>query len=182
MKREAHDELQRWLSAEAADDAAAALAADDAEAALAALFASLPLAAPRSGFAGRVLVRAGLGRRRGLLARPWARLALGATLAAAGAAATLAPGLFRALLGALDPVALLTAGPRLVAAVGAGAAEVVALAVKLYDLASTVVAPLASPPVAASLLAALLIAAAALRLLHHLIAHDRSWSYVDAHG
>jgi hypothetical protein len=169
-------ELERWLAAEEAT-------AEQAEAAFAALFSALPLAAPPAGFAARVLERAGIAPHRGLLASVWVRLALAVSLAGAGAVIALVPGLGRGLAAVIDPVALVAAVPGLVAAVSEQLVEAVALAVKLLDLSRALVAPLATPSVAGALLVALLVAAAALRLLHHLISNERSWSYVvDAHG
>jgi hypothetical protein len=168
-------ELARWLAAEAAEDA------ERAEAALAALVAALPPQAPPAGFAGRVLARAGLAPRRGLLGALWVRLTLGLALAGAGVAAAIAPELLRGLAASLDPAALLATGPRLLAVAAEHLVRCLDLGLKLLEVARVLAAPFTSPSAATASLAALLVAAAALRLLYHLIATDRSWSYVDAH-
>ncbi len=176
MKPIPTQELARWLAAEEVADA------ERAEAALAALVATLPLTAPPAGFAGRVLARAGLAPRHDLLSRLWVRLTLGLALAGAGVAAAIAPKLLGGLAAILDPAALLATGPRLLAAATEHFVRFLELLLKLVEVARVLAAPFASPSGAAASLAALLVAAAALRLLHHLIATDRSWSYVDVHG
>src|SRR5258706_11782312 len=81
-----------WLQAEARGDE------DAAETALASLLSSLPEVAPRSGFAARVLRRAGVAaERRDLFARRGVQWAIASSLVLAAVVLLFAPGVLRAV-------------------------------------------------------------------------------------
>jgi hypothetical protein len=163
------DAVDRWLAAERDDRA------DEAEAALLELFAALPLAAPPSGFADRVLLRAGLqaAARADLFAWRPLRIVLALCLAAAGLGALWLPPVLRALAGFLSVSGAVRTG----AAATGDAAHGLALAGHLWDLLLTVggalARPLSAPPVMALLVAALLASSLAFRYLHdHVVAES----------
>lgn len=169
-----HDILQRWLAAEAQD-------APDAEERLEALFQALPSAGPPSGFAQRVLVRAGVTRAPSSVER-W-RWAVAAMLVTAG----------------LTLAGLVTVGLRLAWTVGLWT-EPPAPAALLFDALSAVVRGLAAtlsflvdavprwlriataaaetPEVLVACGLAALTAAGAFHLLQKTIERERSWSHV----
>jgi hypothetical protein len=167
--------LRRWLAAEAAERPA------EAETALAELFAALPRLAPPAGFADRVMLAAALAPPAASRAVAWTLRGL---LAAAVALVALGvPSLPRLLAPAWAGFSL----SRLFDAVTSGlvaAARWIAAALSFWDglarLGAWVAQTTTAPAVATALLAGLVLAAAALRLLAELIAHERSWSHVEA--
>lgn len=182
MKRK-DPRIERWLVAEAASPAPER-GGEAAEAALASLLVALPRPRPSAGFAERVLMRAGVvslpQRHRDPFAAAPVRWSVAACLLLAAFSLLLVPRLlWGSLLGAswggiirlpIDAVLKL---PELVG----GSLAVWESFAHVGRILTEVVT---RPTVSALLVAALLIATVAFRLLHDLIASNRSWSYVES--
>jgi hypothetical protein len=161
MRHSHQDALDRWLAAERDDRAS------EAEAALLELFAALPLAAPATGFADRVLLRAGLqaAGRTDLFAWRPLRIVLALCLAATSLGTLWLPPVLRALAGFVTMSDLVRIGVR----VTGDAGHWLAWALRAWDLLLTVgralAQPLSEPAVMAALVAALLASSLAFRYL-----------------
>ncbi len=164
--------LQSWLR----DEKAGRLAAADA--ALRRLFRALPLPAPPAGFVDRVMAAAGLAPQpawRPVLA--W-RLVLTAGLALAGGAAAIAPALTGAVLRRLSPGDLIGLGAGAVVETCRRFAEGLAVWETLGFVGGTIAEALSAPEVLAALAATSLLSAGGLRVLHGLLAVNRSSEHV----
>jgi hypothetical protein len=177
MRHLQQDALDRWLAAERDGRDG------EAEAALLELFEALPTAgitAPAAGFADRVLVRAGLqAAPADLFAWRPPRIVLGLALAATVLGALWLPAVLRFLAGLWSVGGAVRGGIRMLA----DASQLLAMALRLWDLLLTIVhalaQPLAVPQVMAVLVLALLVSSLAFRFLRDQITGERNWTYVD---
>ena len=187
------DALSLWLAAEQAGSEEAA------EAALAELCHMLPLAAPPSGFADRVVARTAPSAPFAPMApsaRPapparyrrawgWRRWLPAAGLAAAVQALTAPLWLpfllrgFGAILNASTISKTLLSAVDGITACGRWLADLVTWSHTLLVLLRALVEPLATPPVAVLTVICLLMSTLALHWLHDLIERDRRWVHAD---
>lgn len=177
MRRSHQNALDRWLAAERDDRS------EEAEAALFELFETLPRIAPPSGFADRVLARAGVqAAGRDLFASRWMRLAVALAMLATGFGVLLLPStleVLRTLAGIWSLGELVQGGVQALAA----ASQWLASALQLWDLLVTVgralIQPLTLPQTTAMLTVCLLVASLAFRFLRDQITGERTWTHVD---
>ena len=177
MRHSQQDALDRWLAAERDGRDG------EAEAALLELFEALPMAgmaAPAAGFADRVLIRAGLQTvPEDLFAWRPLRIVLGLALAATGFGVLWLPPVLRFLAGLWSVGGAVQGGIRALA----DASQLLATALRLWDLLVTIVhalaQPLAVPQVMAVLVLGLLASSLAFRFLRDQITGERNWTYVD---
>lgn len=174
-----HPALERWLTAEAAGDAAA-------EAELAALFTALPRLEPPPGFARRVLTAArGEAPGPAAEASPWRWLAVAALLLVSLTTAVLGTFALRAaetLTGVFrlpSPVSLAADG---LAALVGGLADGLVLVAELPRWLRVAVAAAETPAVMLASVALLLAAAVGFRVLQRVLDRERSWSHVEFMG
>lgn len=171
-----HD-LLLWLDAEASgrDDAA--------ETALAQVFRSLPLPAPRPGFADRVLRAVASPSPLSARVFPlWLRVAVASCLALAGLGVATLPTVGVAVGRMLRPAELLSAAAgRLVAAldwITGGLATLEAL----HGLREALLQALGAPPVLAALLLSVLISLLGFRGLAQLLTSERNLDHASTNG
>lgn len=177
MRPTQQDALDRWLAAERDGRDG------EAEAALLELVEALPavgMIAPAAGFADRVLVRAGLqAAPADLFAWRPLRIVLGLALAATGFGVLWLPPVLRFLAGLWSVGGAVQGGIRALA----DASQLLATALRLWDLLVTIVhalaQPLAVPQVMAVLVLGLLASSLAFRFLRDQITGERNWTYVD---
>lgn len=174
MRRSHQNALDRWLAAERDDRV------EEAEAELFEVFESLPLIAPPAGFAGRVLERAGIqAARRDLFASRGVRLVLALSLVATGLGALWLPPVLRLLAGIWSFGDLVRGWVQALVE----ASQVLASALRLWDLLLTIgralTQPLTLPQVTAVLVVCLLASSLAFRFLRDQITGERNWTYVD---
>src|SRR5436309_8502238 len=174
MRHSQQDALDRWLAAERNGRDG------EAEAALLELFEALPVVSPAAGFAGRVLVRAGLQTAPAdLFAWRPLRIVLGMALAATGLGVLWLPPVLRFLAGLWSFGGAVQGGIRVLT----DASQWLATALRFWDLLVTIVhalaEPLAVPQVMAVLVLALLASGLAFRFLRDQITGERNWTYVD---
>jgi hypothetical protein len=174
MRQSQQDALDRWLAAERNGRDG------EAEAALLELFGALPVVSPAAGFAGRVLVRAGLQTAPAdLFAWRPLRIVLGMALAATGLGVLWLPPVLRFLAGLWSFGGAVQGGIRVLT----DASQWLATALRFWDLLVTIVhalaEPLAVPQVMAVLVLALLASSLAFRFLRDQITGERNWTYVD---
>jgi len=176
MRHSHQDALDRWLAAERHDQA------ETAEAALFELFEALPQVAPPAGFAGRVLVRAGLqtaAARADLFAWRPLRIVLALCLVATGLGALWLPPVLSALAGFWSFSGLVRGAVWATTEAVHGLASVL----RLWDLMTPIGRALAQsisvPPVMAILVGALLVSSLAFRFLRDQLTGERNWTYVD---
>lgn len=135
------------------------------------LFAALPAPPLPAGFADRVMLAAGLAATRPAVAPGW-RVALGAALTAAAAAATMVPTVVLGLWRQISTGDLLRFAAGVVVETCQRLAEGLALWQTLGSIGETFSAVLSSPPILMTMLAATLLSAGGLRMLHGLLAVD----------
>ena len=174
MRHSQQDALDRWLAAERNGRDG------EAETALLELFEALPVVSPAAGFAGRVLVRAGLQTAPAdLFAWRPLRIVLGMALAATGLGVLWLPPVLRFLAGLWSFGGAVQGGIRVLT----DASQWLATALRFWDLLVTIVhalaEPLAVPQVMAVLVLALLASGLAFRFLRDQITGERNWTYVD---
>jgi hypothetical protein len=176
MRHSHQDALDRWLAAERHDQA------EEAEAALLELFEALPQVAPPAGFAGRVLVRAGLqtaAARADLFAWRPLRIVLALCLVATGFGVLWLPPVLAALAGFWSFSGLVRGAVWATTEAVHGLASVL----RLWDLMTPIGRALAQsisvPPVMAILVGALLVSSLAFRFLRDQLTGERNWTYVD---
>jgi len=177
MRPSHHEALDRWLAAERDDRSDSG---DIAEAALLELFEALPLLAPPTGFADRVLVRAGLPEiaMRSVFASRLLRLALVLSLIATGLGGIWLPPTLRALAGLWSLGDVVQLGMRAVAAGSRGLATLLGVWDWVFSLGRTLAEPLMTPQVMAILTLSLLVSGLAFRFLRDQITGERSWNHV----
>jgi hypothetical protein len=178
--------LKRWLVAERGDRPEADR---EAEAALFELLESLPLLAPRTGFADRVLAQSGLAalRRRPVKVDVFASRIVRSLLAACLAVVTLGtlalPAVFETVLrlgGLLTFGQVVQGGIRLATEALVGIASALRLGEWVLTVGRALTLPLVTPQVSLALLACLIVSSSAFFVLRDLISPTRSWNYVDS--
>jgi hypothetical protein len=182
MRRSDEEILNRWLAAE--EDGQEELA----EEALSALFQALPPLAPPSGFADRVLVRAGLTapvpQRQGVFAARWLRIAAMLPLLVVGLTLPWLSEVLRSLAslaGALwSPGDLVRLGTGSLVALSQALVAALALWDWLLGIGRMLAAPFATPAVALIMIGCLLVSLVAFHFLRNLMTRDRSWAYVES--
>jgi hypothetical protein len=176
MRRPEPEALERWLAAERDDRDEAA------EGALAELFAALPLAAPPTGFADRVMARASLPAARAAQLDVFAwrplRIVLTLCLIATGLGALWLPPVLRALSGLWSFSGMVAGGTQLLIAAAGWLATLLQTWDFLLTLERALAQPLAAPQVTALLLGGLLASSLAFRFLRDQITGER-WTHVD---
>ena len=177
MRPKPQDALNRWLAAEQLDSSESSEAAD---AALRELFGALPMRAPASGFAGRVLARAGLQPvKRDVFASLGLRLVLAASLVALSLGAIWLPPALRALGGLVSLSEVVALGVRGMAEVSHGLVLVLRLGEWLYSLGQALSGLLLAPQALAALATCLLVSGLAFWFLRAHISGERSFRYAD---
>jgi hypothetical protein len=174
MRPSHQNALDRWLAAERGDRPA------DAEAALSELFEALPLIAPPAGFAGRVLVRAGIqAARSDLFASRGVRLVLALCLTATSLGALWLPPTLRALAGLWSFGDLVRGGVQALIDASQWLTSVLRLGELLLTIGRALTQPLTLPQVTAMLMICLLASSLGFRFLRDQITGERNWTYVD---
>ena len=174
MRHSQQDPLDRWLAAERNGRDG------EAEAALLELFEALPVVSPAAGFAGRVLVRAGLQTAPAdLFAWRPLRIVLGLALAATGFGVLWLPPLLHFLVGLWSVGGAIQGGIRMLSDAGQWLATILRIWDFLVTIVHDLAQPLAVPQVMAVLLLGLLASSLAFRFLRDQITGERNWTYVD---
>jgi len=174
MRPSHQNALDRWLTAERGDRP------EEAEVALLELFEGLPLIAPPAGFAGRVLVKAGIqAARSDLFASRGVRLVLALCLTATSLGLLWLPPTLRMLAGLWSLSDLVQGGVQAVIGASRWLASVLRLGELVLTIGRALTEPLTLPQVTAALVVCLLASSLALRFLRDQISNERNWTYVD---
>ncbi|HEX4964978.1 MAG TPA: hypothetical protein VF173_29490 [Thermoanaerobaculia bacterium] len=174
MRPSPQEALNRWLAAEREGRS------EEADAALRETFAALPLLSPAAGFAGRVLVRAGLQPEvRDVFASRALRLVLAASLVSLALGVFWVPPVLGAFARLWSLGGVVRLGTWAVEAGSQALATLLGIGEWLFALYRSITEPLLAPQVLAGLTVCLLVSGLALRFLRDQLTGERSWNHVD---